>query len=123
MQPIITFMSRARARVTILWASYRPVLFISLMLMPSYTPLNLTMSGRRWKASSAMMGSGERSRSQAVSSIHVLSNGCSTKMQLCSLSQWHISRAYSLLFQPWLQSTQMGTSGIISLMMLMVAWS
>ena len=34
---------------------------MSLMLMPSYTPLNLTMSGRRWNASSAMMGSGERS--------------------------------------------------------------
>ena len=68
------------------------------------------MSLRRWMLSSAKMGRGLRSVSQAMSSSCALGMGCSTITMPCSLSQKISSRALERSFQPWLASTASGTS-------------
>ena len=87
MHPTITFIPRARAMETIFQASRIPVHFISLMLMPEKAPAREGMSRRRWVLSSAKMGRGERSVSQALSSNWPTGSGCSTITTPCEASQ------------------------------------
>ena len=77
-QPIISLIPRALDSVIISLASLIPVHFISFMLIPWNAPFNRGMSVSLWHASSAIIGRGLRSVSQAWLSRSYFDIGCST---------------------------------------------
>ena len=82
-----------------------PVHFMSFMFIPVYAPFIEGMSFSLWIASSANVGSGLRSVSQAFASSISFGIGCSTMTMPCSFSQKISSNAFSLSFHPWFAST------------------
>ena len=78
--------------------------------MPLNAPFRAATSLSRWIDSSAKTGRGLRSVTQAIASSCSLGIGCSIMTIPFSWSQWIMSSACCLSFQPWLASMAMGRS-------------